>query len=70
MNYKNMKRLMRYIEHDDNCEVSQTGATAGRPIKGGGYEQKILGEWYQVEPIDKSPKFKCTCGLDNLLKEL
>jgi len=65
-----MERLMQYIQHDDDCEISQTYATAGRPTEDGGYEQKILGKWYQVRPIDKSPKFKCTCGLDALLKEL
>jgi hypothetical protein len=62
--------LMQYVQHDDNCEISQTYPTAGRPTANGGYEQRILGKWYQISPVDKRPKFKCTCGLDDLLNKL
>lgn len=65
-----MERLLQYTAHNDNCEISQTYPEQGRPTKDGGYEQMILGKWYQVSPIDKSPKFKCTCGLSDVLKDL
>ena len=65
-----MIRLMQYVEHDNNCRKLMCSATQGRPTKDGGYEQHIMGKWYQVRPVDKSPKIKCSCGLDNLLKEL
>jgi hypothetical protein len=62
--------LYRYAQHDDYCEIIRTSPTQGRPTLDGGYEQMILGKWYQVKPIDKSPKFKCTCGLDDILEEI
>jgi hypothetical protein len=65
-----ISRLIEYTEHEINCRKFQAYSTAGRPTKDGGYEQLILGKWYQVSPIDKSPKVKCTCGLDDILKEL
>lgn len=64
-----ISRLMQYAEHDNSCKVAQTYPSQGRPTKKG-YEQMILGKWYQVSPVDKSPKFKCSCGLDDILKAL
>ena len=69
MNKGLISRLMQYVEHEDNCKLVRCSASQGRPTKTG-YEQMILGKWYQVSPVDKSPKFKCTCGLDDILKEL
>jgi hypothetical protein len=65
-----ISRLMTYVEHNDDCRKLQASPTAGRPTKDGGYEIEIFNKWYQVKPIDKSPKFKCTCGLDDILTNL
>ena len=61
-------RLMPYVQHNDNCMIVRAYPSQGEPTKNGGYRQMILGKWYQVKPIDKSPKIKCTCGLDDILK--
>ena len=62
--------LIRYVQHDSDCIIYQAYPSQGRPTKNDGYEQMILGKWYQVSPVDKSPKFKCTCGLDDILNKL
>ncbi len=57
-----MEEIMEYIEHKKECILSQW--SAGRPTADGGYESKIGGKWYQVKPINKTPK--CNCGLDDI----
>lgn len=66
----NAKELVHYTSHDSNCKKVYYEPSAGRPTKDGGYEQYIMGKWYQVRPVDKSPKVKCNCGLDDLLNKI
>ncbi len=58
--------IAEYTVHERDCIRAQF--SAGRPIEGGGYEQKFAGKWYQSLPKDKTPK--CNCGLDTLLSKL
>ena len=51
-----------YAVHHRDCVLSFF--EQGRPTLSGGYEQKVQGVWYEVEPTNKLPK--CECGLDAL----
>ncbi len=58
-----VRSLMDYIEHDNQCIISQ--AHRGRPTNDGGYETQYGDKWY------RSPdKPECDCGLDTLLDNL
>ena len=59
-----LSSVSEYIEHSSSC--IRSASEAGRPTKGGGYEQKFRGKWYQATPIDETPK--CDCGLDLILE--
>ena len=49
--------------HDRDCVLSRH--SAGRPTAEGGYEMCYGGTWYEVKPVNRTPK--CTCGLDATL---
>ena len=59
-----IEEVAGYTEHDRDCILSRF--EAGQPNKNGGYDWKLAGKWYQVEPVSKLPK--CECGLDDILK--
>ena len=58
-----IEKLIDYTVHEPSCIRARF--SAGRPTKGGGYEQEFAGKWYETRPIDKTPK--CNCGLSDTL---
>lgn len=60
-----IEALADYCQHDPGCP--RVRFEAGQPTENGGYEVKIAGKWYQLRPVDETPK--CDCGLDELLPE-
>ena len=58
--------LKKYGDHINYCV--RLSWCAGEPTEGGGYRQKFGDKWYQVKPIDETPK--CTCGFDKALNEV
>jgi hypothetical protein len=54
-----------YAYHSNRCILSFW--EAGEATADGGYRSKYAGKWYQTKPKDETPK--CTCGLDEVLKE-
>ncbi len=64
---KELREISKYTQHlTPDCILSRFNA--GRPTKNGGYEQQYGSKWYEVKPIDKTPK--CNCGLDSVLQLL
>lgn len=55
--------LVEYASHQSRC--IRTYREAGQPTIDGGYQVKFKGKWYQLRPIDETPK--CDCGLKEAL---
>ena len=55
---KKLESLLEYLRHDELCIRNRF--EAGEPTPNGGYRSQYAGKWYQVSPIDKTPK--CNCG--------
>ena len=53
-----------YAEHSNRCILSQW--QQGEPTPDGGYRTMFAGKWYQVKPVDETPK--CNCGLSEALQ--
>lgn len=58
------ERLNEWLDHDNTCIRSFW--CAGRPTEDGGYEEKFGHEWYELRPVNKTPK--CDCGLGKCLE--
>lgn len=56
------KKLGEYLRHKENCILSQY---EGGRVTEDGYEQQFAGKWYEIRPVDRTPK--CDCGLVELL---
>jgi hypothetical protein len=61
-----IRGLDAYTRHTDRCVLSFW--EGGEPTPDGGYRQRFKGVWYQVKPVDETPK--CDCGLAGMFAAL
>ena len=54
-----------FMQHSSECVLESF--EAGESTKDG-YRQKFNGKWYQVRPVDETPK--CDCGFDTAVTSL
>lgn len=55
-----LKKVAPYAAHERDCIIMRW--EAGEPTTDGGYRSQYAGKWYQVRPVDETPR--CTCGFD------